>query len=257
VKSRKSVSLDLLAAEAVDDGQGSVLKIVGKSSQLLELETVGVNHPLQADERHDLFAHIRTVFVDPPMIEEQPAGEHRVEIGVVRPHRPSVAIQIEAFADHDHRLFAGREGERAHAALVVVEIVNATRGIDEGLALRGAVQKNRPLWILAGRRSRNAERPVDPNGDIRRLETGQVAAVVALLHLVAHRQHFGWHGPLGERLRDRFVPPGCGLQEMGRASESLRQRSGRVTVVLDRRIHGNDCTRAFATRPVSGYRIID
>ena len=82
-------------------------------------------------------------------VEQHPDGEDDVEIGVVGEDRPRLLAQIETAQHQRERLLAGRQRERSHAALVMIEIHHPALGVDERLALRGAVEEDGALGRLA------------------------------------------------------------------------------------------------------------
>ena len=112
-------------------------------AQLLQREAVRVDRALESQQRHDLGARVAVARREPVVVQQHPDREHGVEVGVVGDHVPLAPAQVEPAQQQHHRLLAGREREGAHAALVVVEVVDVAHRVGEGLALGGAVQEDR------------------------------------------------------------------------------------------------------------------
>ena len=55
------------------------------------------------------------------VVHEHPRREHRVDVGVVDVDRPRTGGERQPGEEHDHRLLAGRERERADATRVMIE----------------------------------------------------------------------------------------------------------------------------------------
>jgi len=182
------LELALVRAQPVDGLQRAVTQALRETGELQELEAMGIDHPLQANQGHEPTADLTVLPGDPPVVEQQPYGQHRVEIGLVPVQTPLAPAQVETLEDHDHGLLTGREGEGAHTALMVIEVVDLALDVHERLTLGGAVQEDASFRILARRRRRDAETPVETHGDVGRLDAGEESSAVVLPNPVPDRK---------------------------------------------------------------------
>ena len=195
----------LIGAKSSDGVKSGLLEFRWEGRQIHSLEAVSVDDTLQPDHGHEAGAKLRSFLREATMVEQQPDGEHGIEVRVVGVDHPSFVLEVEAFENDDDGLLARGEGEGTNASLVVIEVVDALRGIDKGLPLGHAVEKNRAPGIFAGCRSRNAEASLYPHRDIRRLGAGKETPFVILLDVVTQREVLSGHWWHDDRLGDRRI----------------------------------------------------
>src|SRR5262245_39175786 len=114
--------------------------------QVLRVATMGIEYPRETEKGHDLVANFGSA-VEPVVVKQRPEGKNRVRVGIVRQHQPVALGEIEAFGNQYQCLFTGGEG--SNASLLVIEVVQFLLDVDERLALRGAVEKNRSRSVFA------------------------------------------------------------------------------------------------------------
>ena len=156
-------------------------------AEFLEGQAVGVDGAFEAQERQDLGARRPVAGRQAMVVQQHPDGEHDVEVGIVREDVPLALAQIEAAQQQHHGLLAGRQREGAHAALVVIEVVDAAHRVREGLALRGAVQEDRAGRRVTRLRRAHAAAALDAHREGGRLYTDEPASARVLADLVALR----------------------------------------------------------------------